>query len=301
MIENLIKQKKGESCIVTLTKKRIKNNLNMFCMFTGKLGSGKSWSGISYALELDPDFDAEKQITFNFRKTMELINADWFQKKKVKVILWDEPQITISNRAWQSQVNKLVNYLISTFRHQNIILIMAAPYKDFLDSQTMKLLHWEFQCSKINKKKGVCITYPKYQQYNPNKKITYPHPLYVLTKGKRLLMRTWKIKKPNKEAIKIYETNKLKFTASLNKDIEKKLNELEKVEDKPRSILDTGTTKQREAKRLFVEKGGNIDEVAKELGITERSTYQRIGNKDNLADLRAIDPNTLGNVGFEPK
>lgn len=38
MIENLIKKVPGESAIVTLTKKRIRLNLNMFCMFTGKLG-----------------------------------------------------------------------------------------------------------------------------------------------------------------------------------------------------------------------------------------------------------------------
>ena len=233
MIENLIRKKKGESAIVTLTKKRLKRNLNMFCMFTGKLGSGKTWSGISYALELDPEFDVDKQVTFDFRATMGVINSDWFQAKKIKVILWDEPQITISNRAWQSQMNKLVNYLISTFRHQNIILIMAAPYKDFLDAQTMKLLLWEFQCSSIDKKKDKCIVFPKYQQYNPQKKKTYPHPLYVIKNDKRKLMSTWKIKKPPKEAIEIYEKNKTNFTSNLNKSIQDKLDDMDRVEEQP--------------------------------------------------------------------
>ncbi len=298
MIENLIKQKKGEACMVTLTRKRIKNNLNMFCIFTGKLGAGKSWSGISYAQQLDPDFDVDKQVTFNFRKTMELINSEWFKEKKIRIILWDEPQITISNRAWQSQVNRLVNYLISTFRHQNIILIMAAPYKDFLDSQTMKLLHWEFQCSSIDKKNGVCTVYPKYQQYNPTKKITYPHPLYVLRNKGRILMRTWKIRKPNKEAINIYEPNKLKFTATLNKTIQETLDKLEKVKDEPRSILDTGTMRSREIKRKLVKNGGDIKKTAKEDGTSIQNIYKIIGGREKVVDLRAIDPKTLGNGGF---
>ncbi len=190
MIENLIKKKNGESAIVTLTKKRIRLNLNMFCMFTGKLGSGKTWSAISYALELDPTFDVDKQLVFDFRTCMNLINEDWFKALKIKVIIWDEPQISISNRAWQSQMNKLVNYLISTFRHQNIILIMCAPYKDFLDVQTMKLLQWEFQCSMIDRKLKRCMVYCKWQQYNSSKKKTYPHPLFIIENDKQVQIGT---------------------------------------------------------------------------------------------------------------
>ena len=228
MIENLIKKKKGESAIVTLTKKRIKLNLNMFCMFTGKLGAGKTWSGISYAQELDSEFDVDKQIVFDFRSCMNLINAEWFRNKKIKIILWDEPQISISNRAWQSQINKLVNYLISTFRHQNIILIMCAPYKDFLDVQTMKLLQWEFQCSRIERKNNQCIVYLKYQQYNPQKKKTYPHALFIIDNNHReVKINTWAIEKPTKDAIKIYEDNKTKFTHQLNKSIQDTLDKLE--------------------------------------------------------------------------
>lgn len=229
MIENFIKKVKGESAIVTLTKKRLRLNLNLFCMFTGKLGGGKSWSAISFAQELDTNFDVDKQVVFDFRSCMNLINSDWFQAKKMKIVIWDEPQITISNRAWQSQMNKLVNYLVSTFRHQNIVLIMAAPYTDFLDSQTMKLLHWEFQCSSVDKKNKQCIVFPKYQQYNPYKKKTYPHPLYVIVNNKRVITRTWRINKPDDESTGIYEKNKVNFTSNLNKSIQNTLDDMEKI------------------------------------------------------------------------
>ncbi len=265
MIENLITHKKGESSIITMVKKRLKLNLNFVGMFTGKLGSGKTWSGISFLEELDPEFDADKQIIFDFRECMNLINSDWFKAKKRKSILWDEPQISISNRAWQSQMNKLVNYLISTFRHQNIVLIFCAPYKDFLDSQTMKLLHWEFQCSKIDRKKNHCVIYPKYQQYNPYKKKTYPHPLYVIVNHKRKLMRMWRIKKPSKKSIEIYEGNKTDFTTKLNKSIQDALDDMDRVKEIKRRRDKKPLTELQEKILELWKKGMKQKDIAKEL------------------------------------
>ena len=286
MIENLIMKRPGESAIVTLTKKRIRLNLNMFCMFTGKLGSGKSWSAISFAQELDPEFDIDRQVVFDFRKCMELINSDWLKTKKMKIIVWDEPQITISNRAWQSQVNRLVNYLISTFRHQNIILIMAAPYKDFLDSQTMKLLTWEFQCTKVNKRKKICVVRPKYQQYNPQVKKTYPHPLYILVKHKKKKMVTWNVKIP--KDIEIYEKNKTDFTTGLNKTIQDTLDKLDKVEDvvvevKPKKPL----TELQEEILVCWKEGKKQKDIVLELGrsqkiISESEKYMRNKGYDRV-------------------
>ncbi len=287
MIENLIKKKEGESAIVTLTKKRIKLNLNMFCIFTGKLGSGKTWSGISYAQELDDDFNVDKQVVFDFRSCMGLINDEWFRNKKIKVILWDEPQISISNRSWQSQINRLVNYLISTFRHQNIVLIMCAPYKDFLDVQTMKLLHWEFQCSSIDRKKKQCIVYLKWQQYNPQKKKTYPHPLFILNKNnKQVQVNIWCVDKPSKESIKVYEKNKTTFTAQLNQSIQKTLDDMEKKpEPKPRQEEVKLPEAYEESAELYdqIEKANpdlkNVDiinRIAEVSKISVRNVYRNI-------------------------
>ncbi len=230
-MNNLILKKKGEASFVTYIKKRLKNNLNFVCLFQGALGIGKTYSGMSMAYQLDKEFDAEKQITFDFKETMTLINSDWFKQKKIKIILWDEPQITISNRAWQSELNKLVNYVLSTFRHQNIILIWCAPYQDFLDSQSMKLLHCIFKCKGINKKTNTSRVLPRFQQYNAEMKKTYQHSLYVIEGGGTNKMAYWDIVKPPKHLIDIYEPRKTAFTDSLNKDIQSKLDKLDKKDE----------------------------------------------------------------------
>ncbi len=283
MIENQIIHKKGESSIITLAKKKLRLNLNFVGVFTGKLGSGKTYGMISFAQEADPEFDVDKQVVFDFKGVMNLTTQDWFKNKDIKIIGWDEPQITISNRAWQSQMNKLVNYLFSTFRHQNIVLLMAAPYKDFLDSQTMKLLHWEFQCSKIDRRKGECHIYLKYQQYNSDKKKTYPHPLYVIRDGKRKKMRVWRVKKPTKEAIKIYEKNKTTFTSKLNEDILKKLEEMEV----PSKLLNTDT--EDDFLKLYDKFNGDVKKIAEFTCTTPQNVYKTL----RKAKMKQLNQNQL--------
>jgi len=229
-MKNLILHKKGEPSFITYVRKRLANNLNFICLYTGGPGIGKTWNGISMSWQLDPEFDAERQITFDFKQTMELVNSKWFKAKKIKVILFDEPQISISNRNWQSMTNKLLNYLLSTFRHQNIILILCAPYADFLDSQAMKLLHCIFECRGVNKKKKLSRVRPKLQQYNAQLKKTYNHSLHVINDGQVEKMTFWDITRPPQHLIDVYERRKTEFTTKLNREIIEKLNEVEMKE-----------------------------------------------------------------------
>lgn len=221
-MNNLIMYKKGEDSWVRWIKKRINNNLNFIALFQGAPGIGKTWSAISLGQRIDPEFDI-KQIVFDFKELMNLINEEWFLNKKWKIIIFDEPQITISNRQWQSTTNKMMNYLLSTFRHQNVILFFCSPYVDFLDSQSMKLLHCIFECVGVNKLKGLSRIRPKIQQYNASMKKTYQHPLYVIHKKKTIPLRDWYIPKPTEEIVELYEKKKTDFTSELNKEIQEKL------------------------------------------------------------------------------
>ncbi len=231
-MKNLIKHRKGEDSFTTWVKKRIKNNLNFICLFQGPPGIGKTYSAIRFAYDIDPTFDIKKQVVFKFRHVMRLINDEEFKKKEWKIILWDEPQTEVSNVTWQSIVNRLLNYLATTFRNQNVIFILASPYRDLLDSRTMKMVHCIFECEGVNKKKRVCIVRPKLQQYNSKLKKTYEHRLYVATGNGAYPLTRWAIKKPPEEMIKLYEEKKTEFTKELNKKIEDQLKEFDDDDDK---------------------------------------------------------------------
>jgi len=264
-MKNMIMYKKGESSWVRWIKKRITHNLNFVSLAQGPTGIGKSWAMLKLAYDIDSTFTID-QVAFDFKGVMEIINAEWFKKKKWKIIIFDEAQTSISNRQWQSKANKLMNYLLSTFRHQNIIFLFTSPYSDFLDSQSMKLLHCVFDCKGWNKKTKKSTMRPKLLQYNSKMKKFYEHSLYAIKKT---------------------------GTCNLNQEIMNDLivDTIKKDELTGKSLLDTGTARQRAARRLYVQYEGNLDKVSLELGIKIPAIKKRIGWGDNMVDLNEMVEN----------
>lgn len=264
-MQNLILYRQGEFSYIRWIKKRIANNLNFICLFQGPTGIGKTWAAISMAYLIDSEFRHD-QIVFDFKELMDVINSDWFRKKKIKILVFDEPQITISNRSWQSTANKMMNYLLSTFRHQNIILVFCSPYSDFLDSQSMKLLHCIFECEGVNAKTNLSRVRPKLQQYNSYKKKTYQHALYVIKSKKVIPLREWWIPKPPQYLIESYEKKKTEFTSKLNLEIRRKLEELSEPKKKDIDTRKDLTPIQKQI-LIDVSRSPTIKSVAQRYGV----------------------------------
>jgi len=238
-MKNMVMFKQGEDAWITYIKNRIRSNLNFMAIAEGSTGIGKSWAMLRVAYEIDPDFSVD-QVAFSFREVMEILNNPDFKKKKWKVIFFDEPQTEISNRAWQSLTNRLLNYLVSTFRHQNVVLLFATPYSDFIDSQTQKLLHCKFVVKGHSKQTKLTIIRPKLQQYNSKMKKFYEHSLMVSSQMGTFKITNWKVKRPPQHLIDPYEEKKNSFTSGLNKNILAQLEAVDKknkpaveVEEKP--------------------------------------------------------------------
>lgn len=133
-IVNKVRQRPNECPWVSVIKNRIKKNKNFVCAITGKPGTGKTWTAIAKAVQIDPDFDVSQQLFFEVPDMMEVIEKfndpnHELSKRKYKVMVLDEPQYSLSNRKWQSDFNQAFNDVLSTFRHQNIIMIMATSMK----------------------------------------------------------------------------------------------------------------------------------------------------------------------------
>lgn len=230
-MRNIILYKSGEQSWIAWIKKRIKNNLNFLAIAEGEVGIGKSWGLIRIAYDIDNSFEP-RQVAFNFKEVMDILNSDWFNEKEWKIIIFDEAQTSISNRSWQSLTNKLMNYLLSTFRHRNIILLFTSPYTDFLDSQTLKLIHCKFEVRGHNSKTEKTRIRPKLLQYNSKLKKFYEHSLFVLRDGKMHKLVYWFVNKPPQHLIIPYEEAKIRFTTQLNKDITQELENLEANKNK---------------------------------------------------------------------
>ncbi len=295
---NLVMYKKGEPSMITWIKRRPRQNKNVLLALFGATGEGKSY-GLNYiGYKIDPEFDPKQQVAFRFKELMHIINNfnnpdHPLSKRKYKVIGFDDCQTEISVREWQSLVNRLFNYLLSTFRHQNFILIFTSPYADFLDSASMKLLHCQIECKGWNKKTKKSALRPLLLEYNSRQKKFYYHSLFVIKNGKTRKMRLWKIDLPPKRIIDAYEQSKYNFTIDLNRRITAKLESMDKEEEgeEKKSILNQGTFKQRQGKRLYVKYKGDVSKVAQEIGITVKNVYSRLGGREKLADLDDIIAN----------
>lgn len=244
--------------------RRIANKKNFLCLVSGQTGSGKSWSCLSVALMLDKNFDSSR-IVFGLRGLMDLINSqDNFPAGTVFV--WDEFQIEAGNRSWQSLTNKLLNSLLSTFRHKRFIVLINAPYADFIDSHSKKLLHAEWEVQSIDYSKQTTKIKPMVIQYNSRRRQFYYK--YLRVNGKRGIapIKAWNVPKPPKWLVEDYEGMKNSFTRDLNREIQEQLDlqELKKKKKKPLTQMQADCIELTEKYRSSMK-------VAEILGITPRT------------------------------
>lgn len=263
----VIDTNRNEKFWVSYIKRRIDQKKNFLGILTGPTGSGKSWSALSVCLQVDQTFNPSR-IVFSMKELMKLINEG--NLKSGQAILWDEAGIDVSNRSWQSLVNKMVNFLLQTFRHKRLILIMTVPYLDFVDNSTRKLFHAEFLTQKIDYEKKSCKVKPQLIQYNPRNKKFYYKYLRVKTKLGVSPLVSWNVEQPPKWLVEPYEDMKASFTSKLNQDIEEALNNVDK--QKERKPL----TELQERAMILIQKYGDVETVAKEMNLSSKTIYFHI-------------------------
>jgi len=214
----------------------MKQNKNNLIAVVGSTGSGKTWSAISIAEIMSKMtgvlFDVD-HIVFSPTELMTLINSG--KLKRGSVIVCDEFQCSIGSRDFQSEMNKVFNFLLSTFRHRNLTLFFCTPFESLLDKTTRKLFHARFEMLSINRNNNTGRIKPRYVEYSDFKAEPYRKQLIVLHKVKDKTISNklfyWDVPKPNKELIEQYEQKKLDFTNRLNKNILTRLNKYNEKHD----------------------------------------------------------------------
>ncbi len=269
--------------MVGRTKRQNKNNL---ISVIGQTGSGKTYSAMSMC-EIMSEMDGVpfdiSHIVFSLSELMNLINSG--KLKKGSKIIFDEPQVSISAREFQSEANKVFNFLISTFRHRNLTLFFCTPFESLLDKNTRRLFHGRFETLSINRKNNTCRLKPRYLEHSDFKPEPYRKQLIVMhenDEGNRTSDKLfyWDVGKPSEQLIIEYEKKKLEFTDNLNRNISKRL---QKFEDSGKSITSEFkedvverkelTPKQSEVMKVLSDH--NLVEAGKIIGISTPAIYKR--------------------------
>ena len=194
-----------------------KQNKNFLCCIVGATGSGKSYTSISLGEQLNKNF-SDEYIIFNPKDFMKLV-VDEEKTPMGTVIVYDELGVSMSARNWQSITNKIINYVLQTFRHRKLIVFFTVPDSQFVDKQTRKLFHAMFEMRSINIDKGCAVIKPKFIQTNPATGKVYNNYLRVINEKGMIPLSRVKIEKPSDEIIIKYEKKRSQFTAKLNRDI----------------------------------------------------------------------------------
>ncbi len=277
----LVLQKDKEPSWVRYIKQRIRKNKNFLCFISGQTGSGKSYSSLRIAEMVDPNFNIER-VVFSGTELMKLINSGTL--KKGSAIVFEEAGIGLSNRNWQSTTNKMLNFLVQTFRHRNFILIFNSPYLDFVDAATRRLFHAEFRTMSIDFKEKKCKLKPQHIQYNSRLKKFYYKYLKVITPEGTIPVKRWNVSKPSKELLQDYEEKKTEFTDRLNAEIMKELEDAnsntKELTEKQKEVLDVledGNTMSNAAKIL----GKDVSSISRTVKYIEKKGYKVNPKREN--------------------
>lgn len=263
----LVGSKQGTtSYFLGYIKRRIKRNKNFLATITGSTGSGKSYSALRIAELLDPDFSIDR-VCFTPREFLNQINRG--NLKRGSVLIWDEAGVTLSSRQWQSIGNKLINYLLQTFRHRNYIVIFTAPHLAFLDAGSRKLLHCFMETLGINQEQQTVKLKPLMIQTSQRTGDAYFKYLRVIVPGQGVTpLKRYSAGMPSEELREAYERRKNEFTKSLNESIER---DLAGIEDNTRAL----TPRQEEIVELL-RQGLVLPEVGEALGISLQSVHEQL-------------------------
>lgn len=211
-----------------------KKNRNFLGIICGGTGSGKSYSCIKMAECLDPNFNVS-QIVFSPEEFMHVINSGVMQKGSV--IIFEEAGVGISSKDWFTIQNRLMAFVIQTFRHRNFIVFFNVPNMSFIDFSIRALFHMKFETKRIDMKKKQVILKPFEIEYNDRfRKTLYKYPRKRGPGGKIVIVRTMRLGLPEKKLLVAYEKKKDKFTSELNASIERDLrkqNEYDAAKSEP--------------------------------------------------------------------
>lgn len=206
---------------MSLILKHIRNqihqkNRNFVGIVVGRVGTGKSYSAMRLAEELDNKFSVDK-IFFNVEDLLRVIHEDTLYPGEVLIL--DEAGVAISNRQhYMNKFNKAMSFLLQTWRHRNLILFVTVPDIAFVDKGIRKMFDAILECRKVIKTQKSVRADWKFVQVNPQSGKAYFHNL---KSGRGEF--TVNIGKPSIHLIHQYEKKKKEFTDKLYRDLEEKI------------------------------------------------------------------------------
>jgi len=274
---------------------RVKNSKNFLCSTIGQTGSGKSYANLKGMELLNPQKKPEeivKNMCLTGLEFMDRLNSG--QLDKGDGLTLDEVGLSLSAKDWQSMSNRLINQVLQTFRHLNLIVFFNTPSFSFIDASSRRLFHSLWETMSIDFKTNVCEIKPLLVQTNARTGVQYFKYLRVNDKQHGLLpLKRIYLKLPSKKLTDLYEIKKDKFTKQLNKRIYAELQEIEN-----KSLNKKPLTEHQQNIYNMIKDGMKYEAIANKLGVSKQAVKGTVGL---IRKKVTIEPKNRRNMPKSPE
>ncbi len=260
-------------------RKRIARNQNVFGLFIGPTGSGKSYSAMELARSVDSTFNPTDRVFFDVKPFIQNI-VDGNLRSGNALIL-DDAGVFMNSRDWQSVQNKAMSIVAQSFRYRNLITFLTVPKWSYIDAQTRGLFNIVFEATKEQgvfkifvpmdvhktlKNADTYLTHPRVPK--PNAKIYVP-----------ITIKTVRFRMISNDTAQEYE---LKREVLIREKQEEVLNALEQGNKKKSEKNNKQKIITEEMKNIIIEKshsGLSSRRIANELGISHPTVLKVLNDK----------------------
>lgn len=202
--------------IRNVQSKMYKSNNNWICLITGDTGSGKSWSALSIASRIDPDFNMEKVVLEPLEFMKNLADSNYGQGD---CIVFDEAGAGMGSKDHMTKENKVIDKVIQTFRRQNISVILTVPSKANLDRALRRMVDTEIETAGIEYETSRNVLKWFEIDYNQRMDKIYRHyPKKKLDNGGTKKVKRLRLKKPDDDLLDAYEKKRDNFQERKNNE-----------------------------------------------------------------------------------
>ena len=259
--------------LVPWIQRRIKENRNANLVFVGDTGSGKSYSSISLAEKIDPNFTADR-IVFTTLDFLKLVNSNL---PPGSVIIFDDAGLRIPAREWQATSAKIFGKLFQGFRYKNLIAMITVPNIAFIERQSRMLMHLYLEATDTQ---GIMKPFRPFFPFRGDDRLGFRYPT-MERGGREIKVKLSVYDLPSQKIIQAYELKKKAYMEKTNREFQEEMEfALEKEQHKREEMV-----KQREKwKNNNKKEQKKIEKAAKAMELKEQGLSETaIGKKMRIS------------------
>ena len=173
-------QRLGGKAVCGLLRRRLKKGIGTIVLLVGMPGSGKSFSALWIASEIDSSFNASR-VVFDVRDYIGYLAAG---TTPGQAVLLDEAGVLAPARKWQSEGNIALMLTVESVRHRGLLTLITVPDVSMVDNTVRKLAYMVIQCRRVDDKAEEVVARPYEIQLNHFTGVTYRKNPWTLIGGK---------------------------------------------------------------------------------------------------------------------